>query len=59
MITADELSAARRMRAQKRFMDAIANTLGISRSTLYAHLALDEQGDQAAPVLGAVSPVAR
>ena len=56
MINADKLSTARRMRAEKRSMHAIASTLGISRSTLYRHLALDEQGDKAGPVLGAVSP---
>jgi DNA invertase Pin-like site-specific DNA recombinase len=56
VITADKLSTARRMRAEKRSMHAIASTLGISRSTLYRHLTLDEQGDQADPVLEAVSP---
>lgn len=48
MITANKLATARMMRAEKRPMHAIASTLGISRSTLYRHLALDEQGDQAA-----------
>jgi DNA invertase Pin-like site-specific DNA recombinase len=48
VITADKLTAARLMRAEKRPMHAIAKTLGISRSTLYRHLAPDKQGEQRA-----------
>jgi DNA invertase Pin-like site-specific DNA recombinase len=48
VITADKLTAARLMRAEKRPMHAIAKTLGISRSTLYRHLAPDKHGEQGA-----------
>jgi DNA invertase Pin-like site-specific DNA recombinase len=48
VITADKLTAARLMRAEKRPMHVIAKTLGISRSTLYRHLAPDKQGEQRA-----------
>ena len=40
VITADKLAAARLMREQKRPMQAIAKTLGVSRATLYRHLDL-------------------
>ncbi len=51
MLTAEKLGAARMMRVQKRTMPEIARALGVSRATLYRHLALDvdqDEGEQAA-----------
>ena len=40
LVTAEKLAAARTMRAQKHTMAEISTALGISRATLYRHLAL-------------------
>jgi transcriptional regulator of acetoin/glycerol metabolism len=40
-VTADKLAAAQAMRAQQHAMAEISSALGISRTTLYRHLALD------------------
>ncbi len=46
-MTAEKLAAARLMREQKKHtMNATA--LGVSRATLYRHLALDDEAEQAA-----------
>jgi DNA invertase Pin-like site-specific DNA recombinase len=49
LLTAEKLDAARMMREQKRTMPEIARALGVSRATLYRHLALEPApGAQAA-----------
>lgn len=51
VITEDKLAAAQLMRRDKRPMQAIAKTLGVSRATLYRHLDLSASeldGEQAA-----------
>jgi DNA invertase Pin-like site-specific DNA recombinase len=49
VLTAEKLDAARMMREQKRTMPEIARALGVSRATLYRHLALEQTpGEQAA-----------
>jgi DNA invertase Pin-like site-specific DNA recombinase len=48
-VTAQKLAAARLMREQKHTMAEIAETLGVSRATLYRHLAQNEDAvEQAA-----------
>lgn len=42
IVTPEKLSAARLMREQKHTMNEIARVLGVSRATLYRHLALSE-----------------
>ena len=46
-LTPEKLDAARLMRAQKRTMPEIAKALGVSRATLYRHLALGNDAGQA------------
>jgi DNA invertase Pin-like site-specific DNA recombinase len=46
VITAEKLAAARLMREQKHPMCAIATTLGVSRATLYRHLALTDDAEE-------------
>ena len=49
LVTAEKLAAAQAMRAQQHTMAEISSALGISRATLYRHLALDaERNDHAA-----------
>jgi DNA invertase Pin-like site-specific DNA recombinase len=43
LVTAEKLAAAQTMRAQKHTMAEISTALGISRATLYRHLALDAE----------------
>jgi DNA invertase Pin-like site-specific DNA recombinase len=47
-VTAEKLAAAHTMRAQKHTMAEISGALGVSRATLYRHLALDAKPDGAA-----------
>jgi len=47
-LTAEKLAGARAMRERKHTMLEIAKALGVSRATLYRHLALDEQTESAA-----------
>ena len=47
-LTPAELDAARLTREQKRTMLQIAKALGVSRATLYRHLALEDDDQQAA-----------
>ncbi|MBV8941800.1 MAG: recombinase family protein [Solirubrobacterales bacterium] len=42
-LTPEKLDVVRLMRQQKRSMPQIAKALGVSRATLYRHLALDEE----------------
>jgi DNA invertase Pin-like site-specific DNA recombinase len=46
LLTPEKLDAARMMRQQKRTMPEIARALGVSRATLYRHLALDVGQDE-------------
>jgi len=48
LVSAEKIAAARTMRAQKHTMAEISTALGISRATLYRHLALDAEPDGAA-----------
>jgi DNA invertase Pin-like site-specific DNA recombinase len=49
LVTAEKLAAAQAMRAQQHTMAEISSALGISRATLYRHLALGaERNDHAA-----------
>ena len=48
LLTPDKLDLARLMRQQKRTMPQIAKALGVSRATLYRHLTLDDDSEQAA-----------
>ncbi len=43
LVTAEKLAAARTMRAQTHTMAEISTVVGISRATLYRHLALDAE----------------
>ena len=43
LVTAKKLAAAQAMRAQKHTMAEISTALGISRATLYRHLAVNAQ----------------
>ena len=45
VVTTEKLAAAQTMRAQKHTMAEISGALGVSRATLYRHLALDAEPD--------------